>query len=518
MGVKAECALLWRASISGNFCLTRCGLLCMSPKGTGIVAGKRGILSTRPLSNSNEVEKDMTVDAVVESKIVDTYLGRTKRSAARYQEAVTLLPSGIVHDSRRTWPYGIYVDRALGSRKWDIDGNQYIDYYGGHGSLLLGHQHPAVVEATQAQLRKGMHFAASHELEIEWARLICEMVPSAERVRFTSSGTEATHLAMRLARAASGKSKIVRFQGNFHGWHDHVAFGAKDHLDGSPTPGVLPEVAAGIILVRINDMAEVERQLASRNDIAAVLIEPLGASSGAVPTSAAVLRELREITRKHGVYLIFDEVVSGFRASPGGLQAAIGVVPDLTTLAKVLAGGMPGGAVAGRKEILGWLDYEMSAAAKHERISHQGTHNAHAVCAAAGIATLKLIRDTDVCARACVMAAELRKGMNQVLEDEGVPWAVYGDYSFFHFFTNPANHPIKPTAFDAHAAPAEWFKPDQRESMLTKLVLGLMLNGVDPKSWRGGLVSAAHTGEDVKLTVDAWRNTLRALREEGDLP
>lgn len=459
----------------------------------------------------------MNVETKVESDIENTYRLRTPRSAARHQEALNLLPSGIVHDSRRVLPYGIYCERAQGSRKWDIDGNEYIDYYGGHGSLLLGHQHPQVVAAAQAQLNKGMHFAAAHELEVEWAKLVCDMLPCAECVRFTSSGTEATHLAMRLARAASGKPKIIRFMGNFHGWHDHVAFGNKDNLDGKPMPGITPEVTAGVVLVRINDMAEVARLLSTRDDIGAVMIEPLGTSSGAVPTSPAVLRELREITRKHGAILIFDEVVSGFRASPGGLQAAIGVTPDLTALAKVLAGGMPGGAVAGRKDILGWLDFEMSAAAKRERISHQGTHNAHPVCAAAGIATLKLIRDGDFCERATARANELRRGMNQVLEDEGIPWAVYGDYSFFHFFTNPDNRPIKPTAFDAHQVPTDWFKPDKRERMQAKLVLGLMNNGVDPKAARGGIVSAVHSAEDIRLTIEAWRHALRALREEGEI-
>ncbi|MBM3342041.1 MAG: aminotransferase class III-fold pyridoxal phosphate-dependent enzyme [Betaproteobacteria bacterium] len=459
----------------------------------------------------------MNVDAAVKSNIVDTYRSRTQRSAARHQEALNLLPSGIVHDSRRIWPYGVYGERALGSRKWDIDGNEYIDYYGGHGSLLLGHQHPQVVAAAQAQLNKGMHFAAAHELEVEWATLVREMVPCAERVRFTSSGTEATHLAIRLARAASGKPKIIRFIGNFHGWHDHVAFGNKDNADGKPLPGITPEVTAGVVLVRVNDLAEVERQLSTRNDIGAVMIEPLGTSSGAVPTSPVVLRELREITRRHGAFLIFDEVVSGFRAAPGGLQAAIGVTPDLAALAKVLAGGMPGGAVVGRKDILDWLDFDVSAAAKRERISHQGTHNAHPVCAAAGIATLKLIRDTDVCERATARANELRRGMNQVLEDEGIPWAVYGDYSFFHFFTNPENRAIKPTAFDAHQTPGEWFKPDKRERMQAKLVLSLMNHGVDPKGARGGIVSAAHTAQDVARTLEAWRRALRALRDEGDL-
>src|SRR5688500_6050473 len=144
----------------------------------------------------------MANDAVVESKIVSAYRARTRRAAELNHQAVALLPSGIVHDSRRTLPYGIYGDRGLGSRKWDVDGNEYVDYYGGHGALLLGHQHPAVLKAIGEQLGKGMHLAAANELEIEWARVISEMIPSAERVRFTSSGTEATQLAMRLARAA----------------------------------------------------------------------------------------------------------------------------------------------------------------------------------------------------------------------------------------------------------------------------------------------------------------------------
>ena len=460
----------------------------------------------------------MNTETARESLILGSYLERTPRSARRHDEARGLLPSGIVHDARRTWPYGLYVDRAMGSRKWDIDGNEYVDYYGGHGALLLGHQHPKVVEAVQAQLRKGMHFAAGHELQIEWARLIQELIPSAERVRFTSSGTEATLLAMRLARASTGKGKIVRFATHFHGWHDHVAFGVKEHLDGTPTVGVLADVAANVILIKPNDVAGVARVLGERSDVAAVIIEPVGSSSGAIPTPPAFLRELREITFRHGVLLIFDEVVTGFRVSPGGAQALYGIMPDLTTLAKIVAGGMPGGAVAGRKDILDWLDHEASAAAGRERIAHEGTHNAHPVSAAAGIATLKLIRDTDACARASASAGQLRAGMNTVLEEEGVPWAVYGVHSFFNFFTNPENREIRPTAFDAQAVPIEWFKPDKREHLLAKMRLAMLVYGIDLKSWRGGIVSSAHTQADVDLTLEAWRRSLRALKEEGDLP
>ena len=433
----------------------------------------------------------MNTEAARESRILGEYLERTPRSAQRHDEARGMLPSGIVHDARRTWPYGLYVDHALGSRKWDIDGNEYVDYHGGHGALLLGHQHPKVVEAVQAQLRKGMHFAAGHELQIEWTRLIQELIPSAERVRFTSSGTEATLLALRLARASTGKGKIVRFVSHFHGWHDHVAFGVKEHLDGTPTVGVLADVAANVILIKPNDVAGVARVLGERSDVAAVMIEPVGSSSGAIPTPPAVLRELREITRRHGVLLIFDEVVTGFRVAPGGAQALYGIMPDLTTLAKIVAGGMPGGAVAGRKDILDWLDHEASAAAGRERIAHEGTHNAHPMSAAAGIATLKLIRDTDACERASASAALLRVGMNAALEEEGVPWAVYGVHSFFNFFTNPENREIRPTTFDAQAVPIEWFKADKRERLLARMRLAMLVHGIDLKSWRGGIARPA---------------------------
>ncbi len=454
--------------------------------------------------------------SATESKILAAYRARTPRAAELNREAITLLPSGIVHDSRRTWPYSIYGDRASGSHKWDVDGNEYIDYYGGHGSLILGHQHPQVLAAIQAQLGKGMHLAAANELEVQWARRINEMVPSAERIRFTASGTEATQLAIRLARAATGRGRIVRFQSHFHGWHDQVSFGVTEHMDGTASVGVLSEVAANTSLVAPNDVAAVEHLLSTRNDVAAVMIEPIGSSSGMIPTSPEVLNALRELTTKHGALLIFDEVVTGFRVHPGGAQALFGVIPDLTTLAKILAGGLPGGAVGGRKDILDWLDFEASAAAKRERINHQGTHNAHPFSAAAGIATLNIIRDSDVCGRASATAATLRAGMNEVLEQEGVPWAIYGEHSFFHLHSNPLHEPIRPTAFDARTLVLEKLKGKDERS-LAKLRLAMLVNGVDLKGFRGGIVSAAHTQADVDSTLAAWRKSLRALQEEEDL-
>ena len=459
----------------------------------------------------------MTIDEFSNSGIVAAYRERTPKSAARNREALGRLPSGIVHDTRYMRPYGIYGDRAMGSRKWDIDGNEYIDYYGGHGALLLGHSHPDVLAAVQEQAAKGMHLAASHELEVEWARLIQELIPSAERVRFTSSGTEATQLAIRLARAAAGRRKIIRFRNHFHGWHDHVAFGVSNHFDGSPSPGVLPEVANSVVLVDPNDVDAVAKLLERDKDIAAVMIEPLGAHSGYIPTSPPVLRRLREITLEHGVLLIFDEVVTAFRIAPGGAQALFGVTPDITTMAKIVAGGMPGGAVGGRKYILDWLDFQGAATAGNERISHQGTHNAHPVCAAAGVATLKIIKETDACERATALTARLRAGMNEILEQEGVSWAIYGEHSFFHIFTNSTNQPIDPTTFNPATVPPTWFKSDKREDMLSKLHIGMLVNGVDWKGWHGGVMSAAHSEDDIAQTLDAWRRTLHLLKEEGEI-
>jgi len=230
-----------------------------------------------------------------------------------------------------------------------------------------------------------------------------------------------------------------------------------------------------------------------------------------------VLNALRELTRRHGAMLIFDEVVTGFRVHPGGAQALFAVTPDLTALAKILAGGLPGGAVAGRKDILDWLDFETSAALKRERINHQGTHNAHPYSAAAGIATLDIVRESDVCARASASAATLRAGLNEVLEAERVPWAIYGEHSFFHLHSNPSGEAIRPTAFDARTLTLEKLK-GKDERILAKLRLAMLLNGVDLKGFRGGILSAAHTQADIELTIEAWRKSLRMLKEEEALP
>ena len=459
----------------------------------------------------------MTVNADTNSKIESAYRAMTPKSAALARQATLRLPSGLAHDSRHMWPYGIYSDHAQGSRKWDVDDNEFVDYYGGHGAMLLGHGRPEVKEAVHQQMEKGTHFGTCHELELRWSALIQEMVPCAERVRFHSSGTEATHMAIRLARAFTGRSKIVRFYGHFHGWHDHVAFGVDSHFDGTPSIGIDDKVAQEVILVPPHDVERVRQVLESDGDVAAVMIEPIGSNSGKVPATGDTLRQLREVTRENGALLIFDEVVTGFRVSPGGAQAHHGVTPDITALAKIVAGGLPGGAVCGRKDIMDYLDFEVSEKAGREKVRHQGTFNANPLSAAAGIAALEIIKTGEPGARAAATAKTVRAELNRVLVEESVPWAIYGEFSIFHIFTNPRNLAITPGAFDATAYDYETFASDPRKMLLAKLRLGMLIHGVDLKGWRGGFLSAVHDDNDVERTTEAWRKTLRMLKEEGEL-
>jgi len=451
------------------------------------------------------------------SPIIAAYRAATPGSAAAAEKAARLFPSGVTHDSRYLEPYGLYITRAKGPRKWDVDGNCYVDYFGGHGALLLGHCHPKVVAAVEQQVERGTHFGASHELEIAWAEWVMKLIPSAERVRFTSSGTEATMMALRLARAFTGKSKIIRFKHHFHGWHDHMTSGYASHFDGSPTPGVLPGVTTGLVLAEQNDAVGLARLLDDDDDIAAAILEPTGAHGAQLPIDPAFLVELRELTRQHGVLLIFDEVVTGFRVSPGGAQVEYGIRPDLTTLAKILAGGLPGGAITGRKDILDLLDFQVTKAADREKISHQGTFNANPLSAAAGVAALEIVGTTDACARANRYAETLRRRINEVFEEERVPWAVYGTFSMFHVFTNPDRVAISPTRFDPSELPVESLAGNRQAGVVHKLRLAMMVNGVDLSGSPGGLTSATHGDAELDDTVNAVRKSVHMLKQEGEI-
>ena len=380
--------------------------------------------------------------------------------------------------------------------------------------MLLGHNHPEVMQAIHAALDKGSHFAAGQEAEIRWARAVRRLVPSAEKVRFTSSGTEATLMALRLARGFTGRRKILRFRGHFHGWHDDMTSGYASHFDGTPTTGVTAAVAANSVLLEAGDADAIRDTLQADGDIAAVILEPLGAATGQVPVDYAFLAALRELTSAHGVLLIFDEVITGFRVSPGGVQAACGVTPDLTALAKILAGGLPGGAVVGREAILDQLDFEVSRAKGVEKIYHPGTFNANPVSAAAGAAALEVLSRSQACGHAAETARLLRERLTEVLLAEDVPWAVYGTSSVFHLFLNPTGRTLDPATFNPGVLGREELQNKPAE-LIRRLRLAMLIQGVDLSGWPGGLTSLAHGAEDVEATAAAFRESLRLLRREG---
>ena len=451
------------------------------------------------------------------SRIIEEYCRKTPASARLAEEARRVFPSGITHDVRYIEPHGIYVTHAKGARKWDVDGNEYVDYPGGHGALLLGHCDPAMVAAVSKQLPQGTHYGACHELELRWGQLIQEMVPCAQRVRLTNSGTESTLLGLRLARAFTGKTKILKFHGHFHGWHDHVTSAVSSHFDGTPTPGVLSEIAQQVVVAPPWDIDTTREMIQAHDDIAAVILEPTGSAWGQVPVTKEFVTALREITAQRGIVLIFDEVVSGFRCSPGGLQAAWGITPDLTALGKIVAGGMHGAAIVGRQEIMQLLDFRHAHAAGLEKIVHQGTYNAMPTTCAAAIATLEIIKSTDACQQAINYGTALEEALNEVFQQEQVNWVSYGTFGGFHVFLNAKNIRTTREEIESGKFDLATITANVRPTLAMKLRVGLLLHGVDIQPWPGAPVSAVHGEEEMQRTAEAFRQTIRMLKKEGEI-
>ncbi|MEO1994285.1 MAG: aspartate aminotransferase family protein [Planctomycetaceae bacterium] len=449
--------------------------------------------------------------------LIDAYAAKRPQSANWFQRARAVLGGGVGHDLRHFEPVPLYIKRGEGGRKWDVDGNEYIDFLGGNGALLLGHAHPDIVAAINETILCGTHFGNDHPLHIEWAELVQELVPSAERVRFVNSGTEATLLAIRLARAFTGRHRILRFEGHFHGWHDDVVHGFHPPFDADGSLGVPPHVRDQMVAIPDGDLNLVEDVLSRESNIAAAILEPSGASWGRVPLDPSFLHGLRELTTQHKVPLIFDEVVTGFRFSPGGAQELYGVVPDLSCLAKIIAGGMPGGAVVGNAEIMSLFD--ITGDAHHDRfqrVVHFGTFNAAPPSAAAGIAMLRQVATGEPTRRANAVTRQLHNAWNQVLERHGIAGYVYGPCSTVHvyFETDADRVHNASTRDDLRTTDAAQLKGMPAELIL-EYQRQLRHRGVDIMSSTGGVVSAAHTEVDVEQATAAFEQTVEALREQN---
>ena len=411
--------------------------------------------------------------------LIDDYLARTPRSRVLFERATASLPGGSTRTTVYTAPYPPYIATGSGLRIRDVDGNEYRDFLGNYTSLILGHAHPAVVTAVEAQVRRGSAFGAPTELEVELAEEIRGRVASMERVRFTSSGTEATMFAIRAARAYTERPLIARFERSYHGTHDAVMAG---------TPGV-PEPLSGLVVdLPWGDADAVEAALHQRHgELAAIIIEPVQGAGGVRPAEPSFLRFLRDLVDRAGALLIFDEIIS-FRVGPGGAQGRFGVRPDLTTLGKIVGGGYPLAAFGGREDVMAVFDARRAGAA-----SHGGTYNGSPVAAAAGLATLRQL-DAAAYERLDALGARLGAALEGEIERAGVDACVAVCGALFQVFRGQGA-----TAFATGVAGGP------------SLFLGLLLEGFYLAPRGMGAIPVVADEADVDELAAAIGRTLAAL-------
>lgn len=416
-----------------------------------------------------------------------------ERSRQLFAEAKELLPGGVNSPVRAFRSVGlspVFVTHGSGSRVFDADGNEYVDYVGSWGPLILGHAHPRIVRALQDAAVLGTSFGAPTELETKMARLIVEAVPSMEMVRMVNSGTEAVISALRLARAYTGRSTIVKFAGCYHGHSDSLLVQAGSGVAtlGLPdSPGVTPGTAGDTLTIQFNDLAAVQELFARRGEeIAAVIVEPVAGNMGLVPPLPGFLEVLRTTTSRYGALLIFDEVMTGFRVSYGGAQSLVGISPDLTTLGKIIGGGLPVGAYGGRREI-------MELVAPAGPVYQAGTLSGNPLAMTAGIEMLTILREPGVYGCLEKKAADLAAGLAGLAGKHGVEICQKRVSSMFCLYF---------TGADVYDYPSALTSNIQRFATYFRVMLE---NGVylAPSQFEAGFVSLVHSTEDIELTLQA---------------
>jgi glutamate-1-semialdehyde 2,1-aminomutase len=430
-------------------------------------------------------------------------------SEGLYARASRVMPGGVQGEGRRSTPYPLYMTRGLGARVWDADGNEYVDFHAAFGAVLLGHNHPEVAEAVVRALGEhGVTFATANPLEVELAERIVDLVPSAERAVFSCTGTEATYHAIRLARAVTGRGKILKLEGHYHGWHDYAAWSVhfdpadagNQRADPRPIPGsdgIPPEVAAMMIVREYNDAAGVADAVRRYSqDIAALIMEPVFVNGGMVAPEPGFLEACRQICTDAGIVLIFDEVITGFRLAPGGAQQLLGVVPDLTTMGKAVANGFPISVLAGRAEL-------MSHLAPQGRVLFAGTFAGHVLNLAAALKTTEILSREGFHARLERLGTRLKDGIQGAIADTGVRAQInqLGSVWTLYFTDTPIR-----TYRDLASFAKD--KEDQlqrlyRHHMLTRGIY------IHPHYMLRGYITAAHTDEDIDRTVSATADFFR---------
>ena len=425
-----------------------------------------------------------------------------KRSRQLFQRAQLVIPAGVNSPVRAFRSVGgtpLFIQRGKGAQVWDVDGRVYIDYVGSWGPLIVGHAHPDVVNAARLAAERGLSFGAPTEQEVEMAELLCRLVPSLEQVRLVSSGTEATMSAIRLARGHTGRHKIVKFEGCYHGHADAllVKAGSGALTFGQPSSAGVPQpTAAHTVVLEYNNETALEQAFEREGaEIAAVIVEPVAGNMNLVAPRTGFLELLRRLCTRSGSVLIFDEVMTGFRVALGGAQALYSVKPDLTTLGKVIGGGLPVGAFGGRRDI-------MRAIAPLGPVYQAGTLSGNPVAVAAGLATLKLVQVPGFYDRLAATTRALCEGLARAAQERGIPFSaasVGGMFGIFFRATPPASFA------EAMQCDTETFN----RFFHAMLAAGIYLA---PSAYEAGFVSSAHGEAEVGRTVGAAKKVFAGLR------
>jgi glutamate-1-semialdehyde 2,1-aminomutase len=435
----------------------------------------------------------------------DTAIRGYEHAEQLYDRAKRFLAGGVSSDARRAAGTPLFVDHARGAELWDVDGNRYVDYVLGQGPNLLGHAAPLVAEAVSAQVSRGVAYAAQHELEAIVAERLCAMVPSAELVRFNSVGSEAVHGAIRLARGHTGRPKIIKFEGNYHGWLDPVLYSVHPDLAAAGdarhpntvggTAGQPRDGATDLIVLPYNDLAAVAAVFDECGDeIAAVILEPLLCNTGCITPAAGYLEGLRDLTRQHGALLIFDEIISGFRVAPGGAQELLGVTPDLSAFGKAMAGGMQVSALVGSREVMGSI--------ADGTVAHAGTFNSHPVAMAAADAVLRHLdeRRDAVYPSLVARGKQLMTGLRDAAERHGVPMLVDGPGPVFQTYLTEQAAVTDYRSFVACDRPA-----------MARFHSALLAQGISIVPRGLWFLSTEHTSEQIEETIAIADAALAAL-------
>jgi len=424
-----------------------------------------------------------------------------------FEKSQQLIPGGVNSPVRAFRSVGgtpVFFKKGLGSRLWDVDGKEYIDYINSWGPMIVGHAHPDVIKAVQQVAANSLSFGAPTGLELEMATLINKLVPSMEQVRLVSSGTEATMSAIRVARGFTGRSKLVKFEGCYHGHSDALlvkagsgllTFGKNNQAGVPSSAGVPAEVAAHTLTLEYNNTEALKALFAAMGDeLACVIIEPVVGNMNLVVPHMEFLQTLRELCTKHGTVLIFDEVMTGFRVHLGGAQALYNIKPDLTTLGKVIGGGLPVGAFGGRKDIMGCL-------APLGPVYQAGTLSGNPVAVTAGLATLQLIQAPDFHAKLAAQTKKLVDGLVAAAKEAGVVFSAQSVGGMFGLYFSEKC----PTSF------AEVMHSNQDN--FNKFFHYMLDDGIylAPSAFEAGFVSAAHTDEDIALTIAAAKKAFNLL-------